>query len=107
MLGPEHASHSLNCTKTTQQCPFTAISTVKRKLYAGVRGCQCTLGAIASQEALDKLHCLCVIDAAKQESHGNKKSNEAPPQGLLIVCKLNDKWHLKGFLQVLREHEGY
>ena len=62
---------------------------------------------VASQEALDKLHCLCGIDAAKQETRGNKKSNEAPPQGLLIVCKLNDKWHLKGFLQVLREHEGY
>ncbi len=34
------------------------------------------------------------------------KYYEAPPESLLIVCELDDKGHLKGFLQVLCEHEG-
>ncbi len=39
--------------------------------------------------------------------HGSKhKHYEAPPESLLIICELDDKGHLKGFLQVLCEHEG-
>ena len=29
-----------------------------------------------------------------------------PPECLLIISQLNDQGHLKGFLQVLCEHEG-